>query len=134
MSKKKLILIAAVAVMLVSATFAVGDNIYFSGEGTGTCGELHSWGTWTGHIAPAIEPYFVGTWSAGGSTGTIFGAATYNETYDYYFVSNGYWDCDQNELDGHWTGYFKVTADTAYGLWWDTDQTCNGSYWGNLVE
>lgn len=134
-SRATILTVAAAAVMLLSATFAFADNICFEGEGSGACGELHPWATWQGYITEAVQPVFSGTWQSGYYTGTMSATASYNETYDYYFVSNGFWICTQQPgLYGSWTGYFKVTADTAYGFWWSYNNGCNGSFWGNCGE
>lgn len=137
--------VAAVAVMLVSATFALADY-YFEGTGTGDClvggGTYYPWANWDGHIhsGQTNNPFHGYWWHGNRENPDHDGDANcynnYNVMTGCYGVQDyGTWDCNQQmNLHGSFTGGFCPGSDTAGGTWWKYDNSCDGTWAGNNAD
>lgn len=140
--KVKNLIPAVLLALALSATFALADYD-FEGEGSGQCGSYYPWVQWLGTLYPVSNPYFNGYWWHGSygdpdHDGTIIGEnGSLHANGCYYFSGdeNCTWDCEQDvNLNGYWQGAFCPGSDTASGTWWKHDNTCNGTFGGNLAD
>jgi len=140
---KKLLLIAAVAVMLVvGATAALAINYSFEGDApdTASCGGIHPWHPWQGML---YGTYFYGYWGNDPDNWIHGPAHCVDVVNQCYVVSSdsAFWAYDGDTV-GYWSGNFCLTfhpdgippRDTAFGYWWhDSIGTCCDSFWGDFA-
>lgn len=139
---KKLLVIAAVAVMLVvGATAALATNYPFEGDAEGQCGNIFPWHPWQGTL---YGTYFYGYWGNDPDNWIHGPAYCVDVVNQCYAVSSdsAFWAYDGRSV-GHWTGYFCLTyhpdgvppRDTAFGYWWrDADSSsCHGTFAGDFA-
>jgi hypothetical protein len=128
MRDKKILIIAAIAVMLVvEATALYAATTYWSGTATTPLGT----GTWQGTLDD-VTGAVAGTWAVSSLTGTFDATATYNSGTRCWDVTRGDWQSNPPAvISGYWAGCFCPRRDTAYGVWWTADSTYYGTWAGN---